>query len=564
MPLTWKPLQLANERSDIPPLLVKSEFGSSNYKVWLTDLTFVWSESLDRRRIIQRAFNIETSIDPSEDASQLRLFLKSVDDALSQRTGTSIDLVQNDDDKQIKLRTSTSLPGNLQPLEWHILLIPASQSVMTNEFTIPLLSQQLAAIVEKSSLMQHIRTRDHVIGKLVEKMQSDGVDLSKVFPGAASSKAGTGPNARQITGKSVKGLTEFDAGEWQSSIAKGTGRPQNLEELLTSVSSTDVAEMLEGVQAPNFEYSDKWWKNLRHESSLPRPAIGRLVNSDTEESAAVDDDFQTQPTPLKLSTMTGPSKLSSKSEMRGSSPMSERSLAASSSTADETDDYLQSSKPRAFTPIAERKSSNGLSSDGRGPFESRLEVRSDDSPRSMNVANGHDTTSSSNEHTMDLDGRSTDPSKSGPESTVSNHPQPSTKPKSKLGKIGGKVSKPAAEDTTRDLTPPVTRPKQKLGRIGGTGKLGHAADSQIKDRQPAATVSENHNPSYHQELENNDERLSMTEDAESKRPAKATISPRVPSPHRETDEERANKKREKLKRELESKSQAGAKKKRRF
>lgn len=569
----WRPLQLGAKRF-VPPLLIKSDFGLSNYKIWLTDLTYLWSESLDRRQIIQRAFSIDTSIDPSEDTSQLRLLLRCVENALSQNNGTSIDIVQSDNDKQLKLRTSTPLPGNLQPLKWHVQLAAASQFVMTIEVVVPLLSQQLAASVEKISLIQQIRNKDHVIEKLLEKMQSDGLDLSKVFPGAGSSKVGTGPNARRVIGNSVKGLAEFDVGEWQSRIAKDGTFPENLKDLLASVLSADSTKVPERVQAPDvLEFGD-WWTKLRHEDSLPRPAIGSPAISDTEEAAALEGDFQTQPTPPKRSTRTESSKTARKFEMRNSSPISEQHQTASGSTTDESDNHLQSFKLKALSPLARNKTPNAPANDRQNsltPSKSGLKATSNrdaalrdgqNLPKVAIAPKAHGTNSSSDGDEMDLSRKSPVPLKSVVEHKVFDHFHAASKSKSKLGKIGG--TKPIPEDIAREPTLPASKPKSKLGKIGGVGKIGHVGAPQNKDSRPAAAALEQSSLDPKEYAKRVAERLSAPDVAEPGRHSRATLLPKGPSPPNETEEERANKKREQLKRELESKSQAGAKKKRKF
>ncbi len=286
----WKPLQIDHQYSSIPPLLIKSEFGASSYKIWLTDLTYIWTESLDRRQIIQRAFNVETSIDPSEDASQLRLLLQSIQDALVQRSGTAMNFVRSDDPKQLVLRTSTRLPGPLKPLEWRMTLSSAPQSTLTTEFTIPLLSQQSIAKAEKASLLQQLRYKDNVISKLIEKMQSDGEDLSRVFPASAPGRLGT--NARQILAKSVKGLAEFDLQGWQSRMIRDYKTLEELRDLISNTFDADPIEAATESQISDSPSYGDWWRNLRHESSQRTPITSPAPVSNTERNDVEYGEFQ--------------------------------------------------------------------------------------------------------------------------------------------------------------------------------------------------------------------------------------------------------------------------------
>lgn len=289
MPSAWKPLPLHLKHNGIPPLLVKYEFGLLNYQVWLTDLSYIWTESLDRRQIIKRALSSDTSIDPSEDAAQMRLFLRSIADALRQSPGTSVNMDQSNDIKQLTLHTSTPLPCPLQPLEWSIVLVLAPQTIFALEFVSPLLSHQLTAKAEKSSLLQHLKEKDNVISKLIDKMHGDGVDLGKVFPGAVSSKSSSGPNARWAVAKFVKGLGDFNRDQWESQLAKDNGVSRDLSELLPQVFDDEGQSIGEGVQITACE---EWWKRVSRKDSQREGAMPPILKTDAQQASVVEDEFQ--------------------------------------------------------------------------------------------------------------------------------------------------------------------------------------------------------------------------------------------------------------------------------
>ena len=247
-------------------------------------------ESLDRRQIIQRALNVDTSIDPSEDASQLRLLLQSIQDALVQRSGTAVDFVRSNDPKQLVMQTSTSLPGPLKPLEWRMTLNSAPQATLTAEFTIPLLSQQSIAKAEKASLLQQLRYKDTVISKLIEKMQSDGVDLGRVFLASVPGRLGTNP--RQILAKSVKGLAEFDVQEWQSRMIKDYKTLEELRDLVCNTFDADPIEAATESQISDSPSYGDWWTNLKRESSQRTPLTSPVQISNAEEKGVEYGEFQ--------------------------------------------------------------------------------------------------------------------------------------------------------------------------------------------------------------------------------------------------------------------------------
>lgn len=290
MPSGWKPLDLHHKHKSIPPLLVKYEFGLENYKVWLTDLSYIWTESLDRRPIVRRAYDMDTSIDPSEDHAQRLLFLKGIEDALRQSPGTSLSVDKSNDIQHLTLHTTTSLPHPLQPLQWYIRFVLAPQPTFASEFVSPLLHQQLTAKAQKTSLLQQLKEKDNVISKLIEKMQGDGVDLTKVFPGAVSSKSGTGPNARRAVAKSIKGLAEFDENQWQSQLAKDNGAPRDWGDFLPKVFDDDDGEdASEGLQVS--EYGE-WWKKIGPKDSQRDSAAPASPKTNAVQENEVEDGFQ--------------------------------------------------------------------------------------------------------------------------------------------------------------------------------------------------------------------------------------------------------------------------------
>ena len=289
MPSTWKPLLFPGKQNGLPPLLIKYEFGPSEYTVWLTDVSYIWTETLNRRQIVKRALNVDTSIDPSEDSAQLHLFLSSIADALRQRPGTSVILDECNDIKQLTLNTSTPLPHPLQPLEWSIVLMLAPQAVFVSEFVSPLLRQQLTAKVEKTSLLQQLKEKDNVISKLIEKLKGDGVDLGKVFPGAMSSKSGAGPTARGAVAKSITGLREFDHDRWETQLAKDNGVFGDISNLLSQIFDDDEKAAGERLQVADY---GEWWKRVGRNDSQQIQATTTFLEADARGEIALEDGFQ--------------------------------------------------------------------------------------------------------------------------------------------------------------------------------------------------------------------------------------------------------------------------------
>ena len=129
--------------------------------------------------------------------------------------------------------------------------------------------------------------------------------------------------------------------------------------------------------------------------------------------------------------------------------------------------------------------------------------------------------------------------------------------RAKLGKIGGKGKDSSPENSA------VPKSKSKLGKIGGNAKLGKIGGIGFAAGQNQGATLNQPEKSVSPKFEAVDQ-IVAHKTSERERKGRSDQLLRDHSPPRETSQERANKKREKLKRELESKSQAVTKKKRRF
>lgn len=107
--------------------------------------------------------------------------------------------------------------------------------------------------------------------------------------------------------------------------------------------------------------------------------------------------------------------------------------------------------------------------------------------------------------------------------------------------------------------PPTRGTRSKLGKIGGKGKTLAAGNPRAENTPTNSGMTAESSPVI--KGLRNDTRTSPSIKVE--RRGRSEVRPKSPSPPRETSEERANSKREQLKRELEAKGHA-IKKKRKF
>ena len=235
---------------------------------------------------------------------------------------------------------------------------------------------------------------------------------------------------------------------------------------------------------------------------------------------------QRQPTPTKFPTKTFQRQgLVGDTELKISDDLGEKNPDENDSTTDESDDNLQPSRSKSL-PSGEDEA-----------LASSPEIK---------------TKCMHSEH-MDLDDESLSASASDIDRIpAKTHPIP--KSRQKLGKIGGK-----GKDCSPDAPAiPITKPK--LGKIGGKGNGGGVG---LVSSQNKSTTWKNQEDIASSKEEATDP-LAAPTSTELSRRGRTVEQPPEPSPPRVTSQERADRKRAQLKRELENKSHTAVKKKRRF
>lgn len=198
------------------------------------------------------------------------------------------------------------------------------------------------------------------------------------------------------------------------------------------------------------------------------------------------------------------------------------------STTDESDGDLQSANSKPLPSCTADTVVSGYVNDSKGILSEPMDLDDDDLTA----------------HASDIDNGS------AKTHLVSNSKQ-------RLGKIGGKE-----KDSSPQISAAPTL-KPKLGKIGGKNKLGKSGGAGSVSSQNEVAASKKPEDPASPKSETKDQNAARKV-LEPERRSRTVQQTPEPSPPRETSQERANKKREQLKRELESKSQAATKKKRRF
>ncbi|KAI4177014.1 MAG: hypothetical protein LQ348_005889 [Seirophora lacunosa] len=220
---------------------MKYEFGISSYKICVTDLSRVWSEALEQRPLVQRAWDIETDIDPIE-SDQRQLLLQKIKDSLSEVPGTRLALSRRVGSNGLQLTAFSPLPKPFKALQWPFYLSSSTQLTLTNELVLPLLGEQLLFRKKIETLLGTISEKDYVISKLTDKLQVEGIDLPKVFPGAVSSKSSR--RSRQSTPEPILGSVSgsLNAHTTVSLPQRGLGSPKKKQGPVDDGSTTEASD----------------------------------------------------------------------------------------------------------------------------------------------------------------------------------------------------------------------------------------------------------------------------------------------------------------------------------
>jgi hypothetical protein len=305
----WRVLQLSDELQSktIPQLLIKTQFGSSSYTVFLTDLTHIWSEELDLTGVARRASDVESPIEVSErDTSQLAILFENVQKSLNNSGDTtcaiSLDTLDN-----VILHTTISLPEPLDSLTWKFHLVKGTPAALKNELILPLLVSSHVQHVRISRLLSVISDKDRAITRLVDQYESSNLDLAAAFPSIGNAKSGKRVVRREQAARYIPGLQHFDHGTWKSDTAEMADTDVSTLGLFQEALSECTPRIPPKLKSHDDEES-RWWNDLESSASVSKRAAtmnaktqpkkanipARRIASDSEtEEEETEDEFET-------------------------------------------------------------------------------------------------------------------------------------------------------------------------------------------------------------------------------------------------------------------------------
>lgn len=223
----WQRLATLRNEKGIPPLFFKFSSTSEGYELLLTDLINLWSAVLNRKEVLRNAREFKSSIDPSEDDDQYEVFITKLKDALNGAKGTELGVTtirDNDeggvDSGHILLATKTSLPSPLQPLYWKFECESCDKDTMAKQIIRPVIETHATQAQSIENLLQRLKEKDHVLGKLMDKVEASAIDLGLIFPGIGIQRGGVKASTSEQVKKRIPGAAAFDEAAWRSEKTK--------------------------------------------------------------------------------------------------------------------------------------------------------------------------------------------------------------------------------------------------------------------------------------------------------------------------------------------------------
>lgn len=299
MAAEWRFIELSGvTKADGGPWLARCSTTATSYVVELTNLVHIWSETLERREIYRRALNDNTFIDPTEDASQLRLLLDTIIKPLTSKDGQASLRKHGQDDDRLEIKTRVPLPSPRHSIEWTFSLERRAESAVGKEILIPSWLYSYQDQRKIKDLTKMLIEKDHVIDKLLESIRGNNIELSSIFPSTAGLKASKSTNRREQAGTVVPGLASFDRERWEDEIKQTSdnathSRPaipfteRNLSIFESVVGSGEKSTASNGHKGPSPAKAHA----SKGADVMP---IARSVEAPDDEETEDEDDFETK------------------------------------------------------------------------------------------------------------------------------------------------------------------------------------------------------------------------------------------------------------------------------
>ena len=218
----WSPLMCKNSPNGVK-LYYDFSISATGIFMAVTDLCSLWNFSFDRQRVVEIAREQNCSIDPAESVTQLRTLFRKLKQSLLEGNndiGYSEDLYEEEKHGYLSVRTRLKLPAPLKLLRWTFYLPQRDSGELAESVTFPLLREATAMKQQMETLYLVIRDKDHVLSKLLDKIDNSATDLSLIFPGITGMKSRKHRIDVAEASKHVQGMAPFDRTSWEAGLAE--------------------------------------------------------------------------------------------------------------------------------------------------------------------------------------------------------------------------------------------------------------------------------------------------------------------------------------------------------
>ncbi|KAI1121284.1 XLF-domain-containing protein [Nemania abortiva] len=504
-PCKWYPLP---NFPGLPALLVSARFGKSSYTLHVTDLANIWVEELDRRGILFRSLQENTSIDLVDaDPEQWAVFLSKLRAALDPTSPdhglTSLSIAADSQSKNqdgITLRITCELPKPLAPLKWPVHLQKCPPTSLASELVLPLVQGHYTHFREAEDLMNQLKEKDVLITKLLDKLNTMHTPLESIFNSLSAKSAAT----RAAAEERIKGLAPFNEEKWR--LNRTIESPKDAPTLLRSVFGDSGFSGATNTDIGMSDTLNSWWAKLgsefraasKAESSPPRHEPREKVSISTESEAIDNEDFQVQVTPTRpTSGKSIESKAIPEVPDGGGSTVSNSHLnqpqnkpRSKIGTLGNTKTLTQhhSTSPSSRTLRIDEGDTASESEDTGKPTPPR-QVRQS-SARLGTIGKSRQSPLPTD---VDTAGSLADETASGSDSDSGNSPKPqspkgapTTPRKAPLGRIGGRANDKTIPQSPGTTSDDLKSPKKTEGRkIGAIGRKPNAESKRVHPDPPA-------------------------------------------------------------------------------
>jgi hypothetical protein len=218
----WSPLKCRNAPDGLK-LYYDFSNTTTGMFVAVTDLRSIWEVSIDRDDIVDNAREQNCTIDPAESATQLLTLLNKLKQSLT-AGGNDIGHSEYHGDGEkheyLTLRTRLKLPSPLEVLQWTFRLLQRGEITVADAITFPLLREATILKQQMETLHQVIKDKDHVLAKLLDKIDNSAIDLTLIFPGISGLKSRKQRIDVAEASRHVPGMRTFDRKSWETGITR--------------------------------------------------------------------------------------------------------------------------------------------------------------------------------------------------------------------------------------------------------------------------------------------------------------------------------------------------------